>query len=80
MVFELIRDVLAWCTLINMIALFVWVIFMSVAHDWMYRAHSRCFNITVEQFNAIMYGGLMAFKAGWMLFNLAPYLAMRIVG
>ena len=80
MVFELIRDVLAWCTLINMIALFVWVIFMSVAHDWVYRVHSWFFNITVEQFNAIMYGGLVAFKMGWMLFNLAPYLAMRIVG
>jgi hypothetical protein len=80
MTFELIRDVLAWSTLINMIVLFLWVIFISIAHDFTYRIHCGIFKISIEQFDAIHYGGIIAFKLGWVLYNLAPYLAMRIVG
>jgi len=51
-----------------------------MAHDWMYRMHSKWFNIPVEKFDAIHYSGMAIFKIAILVFNLVPYLALRIVG
>ncbi|OQY51903.1 MAG: hypothetical protein B6247_18225 [Candidatus Parabeggiatoa sp. nov. 2] len=80
MTIELVRDVLGWCTLINLGVLLWWFLFLSLAHDWTYRLHSKWLRLTVEQFNAIHYAGMALFKIGILFFNLVPYLALRIVG
>jgi hypothetical protein len=80
MTLEVIRDALAWCTVINWAILLWWFLFFSMAHDWMYRFHGKWFKISVEKFDAIHYAGMALFKTGIFLFNLAPYLALRIVG
>ena len=80
MTLEIIRDALAWCTVINWAILLWWFLFFSMAHDWMYRFHGKWFKISVEKFDAIHYAGMALFKTGIFLFNLAPYLALRIVG
>jgi len=46
----------------------------------MYRFHSKWFNLPVDRFDAIHYAAMAAYKMGIWLFNLAPYLALRIVG
>jgi len=46
----------------------------------MYRFHSKWFNLSVDKFDAIHYAGMALFKTAILLFNLAPYLALRIVG
>jgi hypothetical protein len=80
MTLEIIRDMLAWCTFINWIFLLWWLVFFIGAHDWMYRIHRKWFNIPVEKFDAIHYGGMALFKTAVILFNLVPYLALRIIG
>ena len=77
---EIIRDLLAWCIVINWIVLLWWLVFFIMAHDWMYRIHSKWFKIPVDRFDALHYGGMALFKIGILLFNLVPYLALRIVG
>jgi len=77
---ELIRDMLAWCTVINLGILIVWFLFFSLAQNWIYALHNRWFKLTIEQFNVIHYAGMALFKIGILLFNLVPYLALRIVG
>ena len=77
---ELIRAALGWCTIINWIILGLWYFLFVVAHDWMYRQHTRYFRLTVEQFDALHYGGMAFLKLAVILFNLSPYLALRIVG
>jgi len=42
--------------------------------------HSKWFNLSVDKFDAIHYSGMALFKIGIFLFNLVPYLALRIVG
>ena len=79
MAIEVIRGMLAWCAVINIGVLLWWFLFFSLAHDWTYRIHGKWFKITPEQFDAIHYGGMAVFKLGILLFNLAPYLALRIV-
>ncbi len=77
---EMIRAFFAWCSVINVALLLWWAIFLLFAHDWTYRLHSRWFKISVEQFDAIHYGAMAAFKLGVLIFNLAPYFALRIIG
>jgi hypothetical protein len=80
MTLETIRSFLAWCSLINLVLLLFWFAYFALAHDWLYRIHSRWFGIPVERFDAIHYGAMAGFKLGVILFNLVPYLALRIVG
>ena len=80
MTLEVIRSALAWCTVINFGILILWFLFISLAHDWTYRMHTRWFNISVERFDTIHYAGISFFKVLVSFFNLVPYLALRIVG
>ena len=80
MTLETIRSVLAWCLVMNLGLLLWWFLFFTLAHDWTYRYHSKWFNLSVDKFDAIHYGGIALFKIGVLLFNLVPYLALHIVG
>jgi len=80
MTIEIIRSTLAWCTVINWVLLLWWLLFFTMAHDWTYRFHSKWFNLSVEKFDAIHYAGMAFFKMCILMFNLVPYLALRIVG
>lgn len=75
---ELVREVLGWCSLINLGLLLWWFLFLSLAHDWTYRVHSRWFKLSSERFDAIHYAGMAFFKIAVIVFNLVPYLALRI--
>ncbi len=80
MTLEEIRATLAWCSVINIGLLLWWFVFIAFAHDWVYKMHSRWFNIPVEKFDSIHYAGIAFFKISIFLFNLVPYFALRIVG
>ena len=80
MTLETVRGMLAWCTVINWGLLLLWLVFFIGAHDWMHRLHSKWFKISVEQFDAIHYSGMVIFKSAVIMLNLVPYLALRIVG
>ena len=80
MTLEIIRDALGWCTVINFGLLLWWFLFFTFAHDRTYRMHSRWFNLSTDRFDTIHYAGIAIFKIGIFLFNLVPYLSLRIVG
>lgn len=79
MTFELIKSLLGWCAVLNMVILLWWFVFIAIAHDWTYRMHNRFFQISVEQFNATHYAAFANFKLAVFFFNIVPYLALRIV-
>jgi hypothetical protein len=76
----IVRKVLLWCTVINYGVLILWWLCFLFAHDWMYGLHSRWFHLSVEQFDALHYAGMALYKIGILLFNLVPYIALRLVG
>jgi len=78
MTVEALRDMLAWCTVIDYIILLIWFFFFVFAHDWLYRVHSKWYKISREKFDEIHYAGMALFKISILLFNLAPYLALRL--
>src|SRR5262249_20377381 len=53
----IIREALLWCTVSNYGVLFLWWLCFLLAHDWMYQFHGRWFHLSVEQFDAMHYGG-----------------------
>ena len=75
-----IRAFFAWCLVFNLALLLWWAFFLMFAHDWTYRLHRKWFKISVEQFDAIHYAAIAAFKLGVFMFNLVPYFALRIMG
>jgi hypothetical protein len=79
MTLETIRDALAWCSVMNIILLLVWFIMFALAHDWVYRMHSKWYKLSQDAFNTIHYSGIAFFKIVIFVFNIVPYLALRIV-
>lgn len=69
-----------WCTILN-IALLAWaLIWFMLAPDFMYRVQTRFFPLTRDTFNVVMYAFLGAYKLLIIVFNVAPFIALLIVG
>jgi hypothetical protein len=79
MTIAIARRTLLWCTVINYGVLLVWFLVFLLAHDWMYGFHGQWFHLSREQFDIIHYAGMALYKIGILLFNLVPYIALRIV-
>lgn len=75
-----LRDLLLYCTTINFGVLALWGLFFLLPHEWLYRLWGRVFRLSAEQFDTINVAGILFYKLGILLFNLFPYLALRIVG
>ncbi len=77
---EQIRDALLYCTIINFALLWLWALLYLLPHDWWYRAANRMFHLSAEQLDTISLAGIIFYKLGIVLFNLVPYLALRLIG
>jgi len=75
-----IREILGWCCIINFGLLLWWFLAFTLARDFIYKMHSKRFKITIEKFDAIHYSGIAFFKILILVFNIVPYLALRIIG
>jgi len=71
-----IKSVLLWCVGINYGVMLVWFGAFVLAHDGMYRLHTRWFKISVDAFDTLHYTGLTIYKIGVLLLNLVPLIAL----
>jgi hypothetical protein len=76
---DVVRNALLWSTVINYLVLVVWFLLYVLTHQWLYRLCARWFHLTAEQFDAINFACITLYKVGILLFNLGPYIALRIV-
>lgn len=76
----LVRDALLWCAAMNFGVLAVWSLLFVFSHEWLHRLWSKWFRLSVEQFDAINFAGIVFYKVAIILFCLTPYIALRIVG
>ena len=74
-----LQSFLIWSAGINYAILLVWFGVFSLAHDWLYRMHTRWFKLSVEMFDALNYAGVAIYKIGIMIFVLVPLIALLIV-
>lgn len=75
-----LANALGWCALINYAVLMVWFILLLVLRDWTYSIHTRWFRLNRDTFDLVHYAGMGLFKLFIWMFNLAPYIALRIIG
>ena len=72
---------LLWCTIINGALLVVaFAVFAVGGTDVVYKTHGIWFALPPETFSAIVYMFLGTYKIAILVFNLIPYVALRIVG
>ncbi|MFT4561838.1 MAG: hypothetical protein ACI9BW_001580 [Gammaproteobacteria bacterium] len=76
---ETLGAILAWSAVLNMGILLWWAVLLIVAHDWLFRFHGRWFKLSLEKFDCIQYAGLGFYKLAILMFNIVPYLAIRII-
>jgi hypothetical protein len=75
---ETLRGALLWCGIINYALLLWWAALVFLAPGLL-RWFARWYRVPTEQFDAIQYGLIVLYKLGIILFNLVPYIALRIV-
>jgi hypothetical protein len=80
MTIQLAGDFVLWCAVVNYVVLLTWFVAFRYAHAWMYGLHRRWFQISEERFDDIHYGCMALYKVGILLLNVAPYMALRILG
>lgn len=76
---EQVSNFLLYCTVINFALLWLWALLYLLPHGWWYGAAQRMFRLSAEQLDAISLAGMILYKLGILLFNLAPYLALRLL-
>jgi len=77
---EVFRNFLLWCSVFNYAVLIVWFLAYTLAHDSLYELHRRWFRgLSAEQFDTLNYVLMSGYKLGILLFNLVPYIVLRII-
>ncbi len=74
-----LSDFFMYASLINGSLLLFWTGLLLLMPDFIYRLHSRWFQITRPQFDLLMYGFLGLFKIFFIIFNLTPYLTFMLL-
>jgi hypothetical protein len=74
-----IKTVLLYSLVFNYAILIIWFGVFSLAHDSLYRLHSRWFDLSVETFDAIHYVSMALYKIGILMLNMAPLIALWLV-
>lgn len=75
----LLQAVLGWSAVLNLAVLLWWFALFALARDRVHRLHGRWFQLSRERFDALHYAGMAFYKLAILLFNVAPWLALRIV-
>lgn len=76
---EVAEKFFMYCTIINACVITVWAVCYMFFPDPLYRSQKKWFDISREQFNVVFYSLLGLFKIMFIIFNLTPYIALRIL-
>jgi hypothetical protein len=74
-----LTEFLGWCTVINYGILVFATLMLAFAGGWTKRVHSDLFNIPVDQLDMMYFKFLANYKLAIFMFNLAPYIALKIM-
>jgi len=80
MTVELLKQFLLWCLLFNYGVLLLWAGFWIFGREFIYRLHSRWFDIPRDRFDSIHYLSMAVFKILILVFHLVPLLALCLLG
>lgn len=73
-----VAAVLGWCTVINLVLLVVSTLALFLFQKNVLRFHEWFSGLSAEQLKPIYFQYLAQMKLLWIVFNLTPYLAIRV--
>ncbi|MFW6151675.1 MAG: DUF6868 family protein [Verrucomicrobiota bacterium] len=76
----MLSEFLMWCTILNFGFLMLSFLFLSFAGDFIYKVHSKLFSMPRETFNVVLYSFLGMYKIFWLVLNLVPWMALKLIG
>ena len=74
-----IREMLGWCSLINIGLLLLMFVLVTLMRSFVYKMHSKWFPITESQFNIAIYSFFGFYKVVVYVFNIIPWIALSIM-
>ena len=73
-----IAILLGWCTVLNFGWLFLSLIMLSLFRRPILLIHSKLSGLTEDKLNMVYFQFMAQFKMLWIVFNLTPYLVLRL--
>jgi len=68
-----------WCSVINLSIYVVWVLFILLAPDFIYRVQTKWVPVSRGAFTVAMYAFMGAFKIVLIVFCIVPYASLLII-
>ena len=75
-----LREFLGWCTVINMGFLLIAALAVSALRDFMMSVHRRMYRLSDDDLGRAYFQYLAQYKIAVFVFNLVPYMALRVMG
>ncbi len=72
-------DFLFWSAVINLGLLLISFLAFTLGRDFVYKFHGKWYDIKKDEFNAIIYSGMLFYKICILFFNIVPYVVLRIL-
>ena len=79
MTLTLVIEFFFWCCILNGGLLSLWVLLMMFAPDLVYKTQYKWFPISEQAFAETMYRFLGLYKLHFLVFNLVPLIAMKLI-
>jgi hypothetical protein len=79
MTLESLREFLLWCMIINVGLLIFSSLMILALRGWVYRLHARMFRLSEEKVASANYKFIAIYKILIIIFNVVPYIALRII-
>jgi hypothetical protein len=71
---------LGWCIVINMVVYAFSALFITVFKDFTMRIHSQLIGLDASKLPALYFKFMGSFKIFIIVFNLTPYIALKLMG
>lgn len=79
MTIDILREMLFWCAVLNMSGMLFALVMFAAAGDLIHRIHGYFFTMSRQSFDTTVYASLGIYKILIFIFNIVPYIALRIV-
>ncbi len=76
---ETIREFLGWCTVINFGLMAFGLVKLLLIRDWASGVHTKMFGLDEASVRGAYFQYFVNYKIAVLVFNLGPYIALRIM-
>ena len=76
---EVVREFLGWCSIINIGLLFFSTIMLIIMRGWIVSIHAKMTGVSEAELPRLYFEYLGNYKILIIIFNLVPYIALRVM-